>query len=186
MLQKTSSSSSRRPIQCASSSHHLSCFSSLLIFPTSSWVSSLFFLFLSGSIIMCFSLTSLSSLFFFCCCSRVILQHPLRLVGMRNFVNHIVSLNFSCFDLVFFLLSSIHPFHEGKDNLNLDFEFLILLLNSIRLICNKSAYSLACFFFIISQSSSLDWFSVSRPSTAFVGVILQRDLSHHSGIVVSP
>ena len=91
-------------------------------------------LFPSVSILVFFSLTSPSSFFhtgeFLCFCFRVILQHPLPLAGIRNFVNHLVSLTFSCFDPVFFLLYSIHLFRDGKNLLNLDLQILILPLNS--------------------------------------------------------
>ena len=49
---------------------------------------------------------------------------------------------------------------------------------------------MACFFYIISHSSTVFFFDplegFSGPSTVFVVVILHRDLSRHGGIVASP
>ena len=92
--------------------------------------------------------------------------------------DHIVSLSFSCFGLVFSLLSSFTSFMTVLDPSAQPLQpahFLILHPFTGMLLLHHFAE-----FFHLHLGSAE--FSVRRPSTGFVEVILHRDLSRHRGI----
>ena len=96
----------------------------VLILATSSWACSLFFVSLGfDHLALLPNFTELNFLSeHFCCSFSATFQHLLWLSGVRNLLHHTVNITFFCFDLLFFLLPSVHVFHEGKDLLNLDLQ----------------------------------------------------------------